>query len=185
MEQDLKLVKEILNGNIDSFNIIVNKYEYMIFKFIYNMVRNKEASEDITQEVFINVYNKLYLYDSKYKFSNWIFQIARNKTIDYIRKYKRTYEANIDEIEEYASKDISPEQWTEYMESKKNIENFISTLSEIDREIVILRYSSEGITFSDIAETINMSESAVKRRYYKVREKYREIANSEEKRCGK
>lgn len=185
LDQDLKLVKEILNGNIDSFNIIVNKYEYMILKFIYNMIRNKEASEDITQEVFITVYNKLYLYNSQYKFSNWIFQIARNKTIDYIRKYKRTYEANIDEIAEYASNDISPEQSAEYNEMKSGIEKFIASLNEIDRQIVVLRYSSENATFSDIAEAMEMSESAVKRRYYKVREKYKELSNYEEKRCGK
>lgn len=185
MEQDLKLVKEILNGNIDSFNILVNKYEFMILKFIYNMVRSKEAAEDITQEVFINVYNKLYLYNSQYKFSNWLFQIARNKTIDYVRKYKRTYEANIDEIAECVSKDISPEQAAEYRETKRNIEDFICTLGEIDRQIIVLRYSSENFTFADIAETMDMSESAVKRRYYKVREKYREGVNSQEKRCKK
>ena len=63
MDEDIRLVKEVLNGNLDSFNILVNKYELNIIKFVYNMIRDKEASEDIAQEVFITIYNKLYMYN--------------------------------------------------------------------------------------------------------------------------
>ncbi|MBU5591798.1 sigma-70 family RNA polymerase sigma factor [Clostridium sp. MSJ-4] len=172
LDEDLKLIKEILNGNVDSFNIIVNKYQSLILKFIYNMIKDKEAAEDITQEVFITVYNKLYMYNSKYKFSNWILQIARNKCIDYIRKYKRVYEANIEEVIGLASKEPSPEQKLEFKELKTNVERFINDLGDIDKQILILRYAEE-LTFLDIAEIMNMSESAVKRRYYKSRDKFK------------
>lgn len=172
LEEDLKLVKAILNGNIDSFNILVNKYELFILKFVYNMIKDREAAEDITQEVFITLYNKLYLYNSKYKFSNWVLQIARNKCIDYIRKYKRVYEANLEDAKELVSNEISPEQRMEFKETKEIIQGFINNLNDIDKQIVILRYSEE-LTFLDIAEILNMSESAVKRRYYKARDKFK------------
>jgi RNA polymerase sigma-70 factor, ECF subfamily len=173
LDEDMKLVQAILKGNIDSFNIIVNKYEMMILRFVYNMIRDREASEDITQEVFITVYNKLYMYNSSYKFSNWILQIAKNKCIDYIRKYKRVYEANLEDVRDLATKEVSPEQAAEYKETKAEVLKFINGLSEVDKQILTLRYS-QGMTFTDIAEVLDMNESAVKRRYYKARDKFKE-----------
>nr|WP_276512265.1 sigma-70 family RNA polymerase sigma factor [Clostridium tetanomorphum] len=179
----MKLVQEVLNGSIDSFNIIVNKYELPILKFVYNIIKNKETSEDITQEVFITLYNKLYLYKKEYKFSNWIFQIAKNKCIDYMRKYKRVYEANIEDIKDLISNEVSPEQSIEFKETKKNIEKFINSLDCIDKQIIALRYSKEKLTFHDIAEILNMNESSVKRRYYKTREKFKEYSSKNKERC--
>jgi RNA polymerase sigma factor, sigma-70 family len=182
LEEDLKLVNEILCGNIDSFNILVNKYEKIILKFIYNIIRDREAAEDIAQEVFITVYNKLYTYNEKYKFSNWMLQISKNKAIDYIRKYKRVYEANLEDIREVANSEVSPEDNAEYRETKEEVLKFINELNEIDRQIIIFRYTHE-LTFQDISEILDMNESAVKRRYYKVRERFKVYLSVKEKGC--
>jgi RNA polymerase sigma-70 factor (ECF subfamily) len=146
------------------------------------MIRDREASEDITQEVFITVYNKLYMYNSSYKFSNWILQISKNKCIDYIRKYKRVYEANLEDIKDLATHEMSPEQSAEFKETKETILKFINELHDADRQILILRYTQE-MTFLDIAEVLDMSESAVKRRYYKARERFRNSSLEKEKGC--
>jgi RNA polymerase sigma-70 factor, ECF subfamily len=183
LDEDLKLVQEVLKGNIDSFNILVNKYELSIIRFVYNTIRDREAAEDITQEVFITVYNKLYTFNKDYKFSNWVYQIAKNKCIDYVRKYKRVYEANVEEAHDIASKEASPEQSAEFKEVKKLVEDFLSTLNEVDKQIVLLRYTNDRMTFADIAEVLDMSESAVKRRYYKARESFREYRLEKEKGC--
>lgn len=183
MDEDLRLIKEVLRGNLDSFNIIVNKYEIPVLRFIYNLIKNTQTAEDITQEVFITVYNKLYLYKSEYKFSNWVFQIARNKCIDYIRKNKNTVEANIDEVRELASKETTPEDFLEFKEMKEQVEKFLYSLDEIDRQIIVLRYSGENTTFHDIAQIMKISESSVKRRYYNAREKFKKGISIEEKRC--
>ncbi|HCQ91262.1 MAG TPA: hypothetical protein DIU45_18055 [Clostridium sp.] len=177
--EDINLVNNVLKGDVDSFNTIVSKYELMVLKFVYNMLKQKEASEDITQEVFITIYNKLYMYDKKFKFSNWILQIARNKTIDYIRKYNKTYETNIDEAYDLSSKEMSPEQIAEYKETKEDIKEYIDSLNEDDKQILILRYS-EKLTFSDISELLKMTESTVKRRYYRIRENYKTYVSEKE-----
>ncbi|OPJ61421.1 RNA polymerase sigma factor [Clostridium oryzae] len=182
MDEDLKLIKQVLNGNIDSFNIIVNKYEMIILRYIYNILNSKEAAEDITQEVLITIYNKLYLYNSNYKFINWILQIAKNKSIDYIRKYKRVYEANIDDIKETCSKEMSPEESAEYDDTKRTIKKFINTLNPVDKQIIVLRYTQQ-LTFEDIAEILNISTSSAKRRYYRVRDKYKEYSSVAEEGC--
>ena len=181
MEEDLKLVDQVLKGNIDSFNILVNKYELSVLKFTYNMIRDKEAAEDITQEVFIIVYKKIYTYNREYKFSSWLFQVARNKCIDFMRKYKRVYEANIENEKNSCSKGISPESMVEFGETKQEIQTFINTLEELDREILVLRYSGE-ITFIEMAAILNINKSTIKRRYYKIRERYRDFISLDEKR---
>ncbi|SHJ76592.1 RNA polymerase sigma-70 factor, ECF subfamily [Clostridium cavendishii DSM 21758] len=173
-DEDKKLVQEVLAGNIDSFNILINKYEMIVLRFIYGIIKDKEASEDISQETFITVYNKLYQYNNEYKFSNWILQIAKNKALDYIRKFRRVYEANIEECVDLKSNEKSPEESYEYKETKGYIRKFIDSLDTIDKQIFILRYSNEK-TFFEISEILDMKESTVKRHYYNAREEFLKI----------
>lgn len=65
---DSELVKDILSGNIQSFDKIINKYEYPVYRFILAMVRDTEEAKDLTQDVFITLYNKLYMYRGKANF---------------------------------------------------------------------------------------------------------------------
>lgn len=181
--EDRNLILEILDGNMDSFNILVNKYEIIIFRFIYNIIRDTEASQDITQETFITAYNKLYTYKHEYKFINWMFQIAKNKSIDYMRKYRRVYEVNIEDVQYVQYGGISPEQNAEYSETKYLVEEFVSTLSETDRQILSLKYLNETTTFSDIAGILSMSESAVKARFYRLRDRFKVFKSNREMRC--
>ena len=80
------------------------------------------------------------------------------------------------------SKSMSPEESFEYKETKEKIEKFINRLDDIDREIIILKYS-QNLTFQDISNILKINESSVKRRFYKCREKYKELDNIEEMRC--
>jgi RNA polymerase sigma-70 factor, ECF subfamily len=182
LDSDRLLVEQVIEGNIDSFNIIINKYENIIFKFIYNMIRDREAAEDITQETFITVYDKLYLYKKEFKFINWVYQIAKNKTIDYVRKYRKVYEVNIEDTNEIISNEISPDDYTIYNDTKEKIEKFISSLEETDRQIIVLKYSQD-LTFLDVSRIMNLSESTVKRKFYRLREEFAEM-NKEKERCN-
>lgn len=179
MEQDIILVRNVLKGDAKSFEYIVNKYEFSILKFVYNMIRNKEEAEDITQEVFLTVYNKMYLYNEKYKFYNWIVQIAKNKCIDYIRKYKKVYNVDITKQKRIKSKEISPQEFIEYKETKQLINDIISDLDIIDKQIIVLK-CSQKMTFKDISDILNISQSTIKRRYYKTKNYIMDIL---EERC--
>lgn len=182
-KDDLLLVEEILQGNVQSFEILLNRYEIIIIKFIYSMIRDMQIAEDITQEVFIIVYNKLDTFDSKYKFSNWILRIAKNKCIDYIRKIKKVSETNIDDYASLKSTEASPEERLEYKEMKELISQYIDNLDDVDKQIILLKYSQKA-TFSDISKILDINESTVKRRYYKVKEKFKMQISVDEKRCG-
>lgn len=170
--QDKEIVERILNGDVQAFELIINRYEISIARFIYQMVRDKETAEDLTQEVFILAYNKLFTYKSDYKFSAWLYRIARNKTIDYIRKEGKVKSVNLDDIGPICSNESSPEEIIEFRELKETIESFIKTLDIIDKQILTLRYTKHELTFNDIADMLNMSLSSVKKRYYKIYDKY-------------
>jgi RNA polymerase sigma-70 factor (ECF subfamily) len=82
---DLELINNILDGDMDSFSTLICKYELSIFNFIYGMIKDADASRDLTQEVFIIVYNKLYTYICNLLFHNgpflniyhWYFALPR------------------------------------------------------------------------------------------------------------
>lgn len=181
-EEDLTLVREILSGDTKSFEDIVNRYETIVVRFVYSIIRDKQLAEDITQEVFISVYNKLYTFDSRYKFSNWILRIAKNRCIDYVRKYKKMNEASIDEVVNITSREVSPEETIVFKETKHIIEKYVSGLNELDKQIILLRYSQKS-TFSDISKILEISESSVKRRYYKVKDQFKKYMEVNEKGC--
>ncbi len=170
--EDIILVNNVLKGDVHNFELIVEKYQVNILRFVYGMLKQREASEDITQEVFITVYNKLDMYNNKYSFLNWILQIAKNKTIDYTRKYRKVYEHDIDDAYDVSSSDMGPEESIEFVETKKKVENYLKTLDEVDKQIVNLRYTGD-MTFKDIGEILNITETTVKRRYYKVRDGFK------------
>jgi RNA polymerase sigma-70 factor (ECF subfamily) len=182
LEYDIKLIDKILEGDTKSFEKIVDKYEMTIIRYIYTMVKNMATAEDICQEVFIQVYNKLDTYNKNYKFSNWLIQIAKNKTIDYIRKENRTKVFNIDEAYNVSSNDISPEDNAEFNETKECFKKYIEGLEEIEKQIIILRYSTKK-TFKDIGTILDISESTVKKKFYKTRQEYKEYVYKLERRC--
>ena len=170
MIDDAEIIKDVLNGNTKNFNLLVIKYESMIQKYIYSSVRNKELTSDLTQEVFITVYEKLYTYNPDFKFSNWILKIARNKCIDHMRKSKKQQEINIDDIPCITSDYNAPECTAELHELRDNIISFINTLEKTDRDILIMKCLNDNMRFIDVAQILDISESRVKRRFYKIKD---------------
>ena len=70
------LISNTLNGDIQSFALLVQAYQGQLYNFIYKMTKSKEDTEDILQDVFVKVYNNLYKYNNNYRFSTWIYSIT-------------------------------------------------------------------------------------------------------------
>src|SRR6201984_3635419 len=84
---DGELVKTAIAGREASFEELVRRYQRPIAAYVYRMVGDYDAALDLTQEVFIKVYNSLSRYRSEYKFSTWIYKIAHNAAIDFLRRH--------------------------------------------------------------------------------------------------
>lgn len=170
---DISLVEKVLSGDINAFEAIINKYEEYIFRFIYSIIGNKEVSEDLCQETFIKAYNKLNLFNKEYKFSTWIFQIAKNNTIDYIKTNSKIQKVSAECLNMVRSNEEGPEEVAEFKDTKSGVEEFIKTLDPIEKKILSIRYNSAELTFKDIAEVLDMNISTVKKRYYNIYNKYK------------
>src|SRR3982751_6552041 len=84
---DCDLVTRAVAGREDGFEELVRRYQRPIAGYVYRMVGDYEAALDLTQEVFIKVYNSLSRYRSEFKFSTWIYKIAHNSAVDHLRRY--------------------------------------------------------------------------------------------------
>ena len=83
---DGELIAKAIVGREDSFEELVRRYQRPITNYVYRMLNDYDSSLDVTQEVFIKVYNSLRKYSSEYKFSTWLYRIAHNAAIDHMRR---------------------------------------------------------------------------------------------------
>jgi len=87
MTHDIEIIREILEGNIESFRLVLERYQKPIIRMIRDITGNKEYCEDIAQDVFLAAYKKLASFDpARSNFSTWLFTIARNKSINALKK---------------------------------------------------------------------------------------------------
>ena len=166
---DSQIVEDCLDGNTPSFELIVNRYLNQVYNFIYRLCGNREESNDISQDVFIKIWKNLGKFDSKQNFKTWIFTIARNATIDWLRKKRNILFSDLDSedfIFEENIADIEPlqDELFQNKELKILLDNALNKLSFNYREVVLL-HLVEGLTFEDISIVIKKPTNTVKSQY--------------------
>jgi RNA polymerase sigma-70 factor, ECF subfamily len=177
---DGELIEKAISGREDGFEELVRRYQRQITNYVYRMLNDYDASLDVTQEVFIKVYNSMSRYSSDYKFSTWLYRIAHNAAIDYMRRHsvnEQSIEAeNADgsfqlQIE---SPRPTPEQERERSEWRTEIESVVKCLPAAYRELILLRHAQD-LSYDEIAEITNLPLGTVKNRLFRAREMMREI----------
>src|SRR6478609_3823536 len=138
------------------------------------MVRDRALAEDLAQEGFLRVYQRLHTFDPERRFSSWFFQVLRNVTIDYLRVH-RIPTASLDELEEDGRRvsivdreDASPGELAAAMSAA------LSRLRPEYREVVVLRYQ-EGLTQPEIAQMLGLPAGTVKTYLHRARKELAEI----------
>jgi RNA polymerase sigma-70 factor (ECF subfamily) len=179
---DADLVVRALAGREDGFEELVRRYQRPIVAYVYRMVGDYDSALDLAQEVFIKVYNSLGRYRPEFKFSTWIYRIAHNASIDYLR---RAGNSRMEEMEvageggstfekPFASKSLTPEQETERGERRAEIEEVVRQLAPAYRELIVLRHSHD-LSYDEIAEVTGLPLGTVKNRIFRAREAMREL----------
>jgi RNA polymerase sigma-70 factor (ECF subfamily) len=177
---DRDLVTRAVDGREDGFEELVRRYQRPIAAYVYRMVGDYDAALDLTQEVFIKVYNSLRRYRSEFKFSTWIYKIAHNAAVDHLRRYNTrgatalTGECDGEQYElPIESRRLSPEQESERAERCAEIELVVRGLPTPYRELVLLRHSHD-MSYDEIAEVTNLPLGTVKNRLFRAREVMRQ-----------
>lgn len=176
-DDELKLIDSIQKKRSrEASNNIIKTYYKEIYMYIYKQLSDKELSLDITQEVFINMIKSIDTYDKKKcSFRTWLYKIASNKVIDYYRSksYKKLMKLqSIDEID--IKSDFSIEDDFIKGERIKEILEIVNEFEANLQQIFRLKIFSD-MTFKDIANLLELSESTVKTRYYSLIKKIKSV----------
>ena len=176
---DGELVQSALAGRETSFEELVRRYQRPIAAYVYRMVGDYDAALDLTQEVFIKVYNSLTRYRSEFKFSTWIYKIAHNAAIDHLRRHAVRDQALTSGIDGerretlIESRRLTPEQESERKERRYEIESVVQLLPAAYRELIVLRHSQD-LSYDEIAEVTGLPLGTVKNRLFRARETMRD-----------
>jgi len=175
-----RLAQLARSGDRSAFGQLVDLYKDKIFHLAYRMTGSRQEAEDIVQETFMRVYANLDKYDSRWKFSTWIFRIGNNLCIDRLRKRRPTWSLDAenpdaDGVDGYAmlpTNDASPEDRMVLSEMQKNVRNAIAQLPDKYRSVVVLRYLQD-LSLNEIADILELPVSTVKTRLHRGRESLR------------
>ena len=175
---DESLVRAVLSGDRERFELLVERYQTRLVNYLYRMVRNLEEAHDLTQEVFIRVYQALDRYDSQYRFSTWLFRVAQNAAIDVIRKRRiqlvpltRRADEGSDATVDLELPDGQPSalESLQGRELDASIRAAIDTLPWEYRELILLRHYGE-LAYEEIAEVKAMPLGTVKNKLFRARQ---------------
>jgi len=176
---DRDLVASAVSGIDGSFEELVRRYQRPISAYVYRMVGNYESALDLTQEIFIKVYNSLNRYRSEFKFSTWIYKIAHNAAVDHLRRTTTREQSLVvgSEGDQFdlpiESTRLSPEQESEQRERRVEIETVVRALPANYRELIILRHSQD-LSYEEIVEVTGLPLGTVKNRLFRAREMMRQ-----------
>lgn len=175
---DLTLVEAAIAGSQAAYGELMDRYRDSIYYMMQKMVKNQDDADDLTIEAFGKAFSRLDLYTPNFAFSTWLFKIASNNCIDFMRK-KRVKVTSMDtgyttdngEVIYFdaSSNTQNPEESFIHLQKVKMMRNLVNKLKPRYRELVELRYFDE-LTYEEIAETLNLPLGTVKAQLFRARD---------------
>jgi len=183
LDTDVIIVSRVRSGDIDSFETLVAAYQNKIFSFIYRMVMSVEDARDLTQEVFLQAFRSLETFRGNAKFSTWLYRIAANKTLDFLRKNKSAGRLeSIDVLGENVARAELPNNTPENIvlreEKIRKLRRLISGLPDKYRMTLVL-FHYENLTYQQISDTLELPVKTVATRLYRAKLILRESLGGE------
>jgi RNA polymerase sigma-70 factor, ECF subfamily len=182
MDEDRQTIASVLAGNYDAFEELVEKYQGRIYRHLRKMVRDPQVAEDLLQESFLSAYKGLEGFTGASSFSTWLFRIATNAALMFLRKHQPESVEYDDEIRsrpnmaffqaspEFAS---TPLEILLSHEGRREIEKAIEELPILYRSVMVLR-DVEGFSLEEVSKITDSSVAAVKSRLHRARSSVRE-----------
>lgn len=167
---DEQLIARVIEGDNDAFRELIEKYQQLVHKTCFNILRQQEDAEDVVQEVFIESFESIRLFRKESKFSTWLYRIAINKSLNHKRKHK--WKNVVSSIENFFGGDNpsrfeivdhtahnSPET-IDYNERARILQQAIQSLPENQR-IAFTLCKYDELSYQEISEIMNLSFSSV------------------------
>jgi RNA polymerase sigma-70 factor (ECF subfamily) len=182
---DAVLAKQVLNGDQEAFELLVQRYSTPLFNFICRFLGDYDLACDVLQQVFLRFYTSLPKLGTGEPFKSWLFQVARNCCVDELRR-KHRYAIHFSQLEvENSEGELSgicdipdpgplPEEVVERHDLQVLLQEAIQTLPPKFRSVVVLRYASQ-MSFSEIGQVLSMPEATAKTYFHRAKVLLRKI----------
>ncbi len=184
-----ELIRRIRAGEIDLFEIIVEQYQGEIYKVAWRMTHNYDDASDVVQETLLRIYRALISWTGKAKFSTWVYRIALNTSLDFIRRQKKHYQRRIYSNETDENQALrqrlegieheTPRDKAHIHHQKEIISNLLTNLSPMQRKCFVLHYFQE-LSIQEISNVIRCSQGSVKRHIFRARERLKNLIGENE-----
>lgn len=179
---DQAIVERVIKGEIDAFGVLVDRYQDRIYSAVRNYVSNPDDAVDIAQDAFVKAYSKIRSFDAGSAFYTWLYRIAVNTAIDYLRKRKSRPTDSLEDDKfaevgfEPVSRDVrtDPERVATVNEQKAILRNAIDRLSHKLRTVLVL-HDVEGLSQEEVAEILKIPVGTVKSRVSRARAELRSL----------
>jgi RNA polymerase sigma-70 factor (ECF subfamily) len=174
---DERLVDETLAGDRDAFGALVHRHQRGLVNYIFRLVGSRDAATDLSQEVFLKVFVSLDSFDPRYRFTTWLYRIASNRAIDFLRRRQPralslSQPASSEEAPAapvIAGTDPSPDDVLRGRELGSRIEKAIAALPTSYRQLILLRHN-QNCRYEEIARITGLPLGTVKNRIFRARE---------------
>ncbi len=173
-QTEYKIIDRVLDGEVQSFSILVQQYKDMVYTLSLKMLRNPEEAEEMAQDVFVRAFRKLSQFDKKSKFSTWLYSITYRTGLNILKKTRVREEEFVDEHLEIPSEGLNPFTALAKTEAKKILRERIKKL-DAESQFLLQIYYFEERSIREVAQVMGQSETNVKSKLFRTRKKLREI----------
>ena len=166
---DTQLIERCRSGDRKAFEALLAEYEKPVFNAAYRMLNSRDDAQDVTQTVFLKVFENIDQFDPSRRFFSWIYRITLNESINWLGKTNRleplTHEA--------AFEGKGPEQEVESASVSANVQAALMTIKPDYRSVVVMKHFL-GCSYGEISQTLEIPEKTVKSRLYSARQQLKD-----------
>ena len=173
-DPDADLVAKAQAGDTRAFDDLIIKYSPKIYGLIYNMTSNKDDTNDLMQDVFAKAFRSLSRFQGKSSFYTWIYAIATNMTLNFLKKRKRRTASSLDEVDSGIQNDpafvdytnrANPRKQSDVNSLQKRLNEALQALSK-DHRAVVTMFDIQGMPHAEISQILGVSEGTVRSRLF-------------------
>ena len=166
-QPDLDVLRKAQRGDERAFRVILNTYQTPVFNYVLRMVGDRALAEDLSQEIFLRIYQGLPGFSLRCRFTTWLFQVAKNRVLDELRARERKPQSTLtlDDLPPLEVVDAPPER----VETIDAVWRAVADLNA-DLKMALLLRDVVGLSYTEIADALEITLATVKWRIFKARE---------------
>jgi RNA polymerase sigma-70 factor, ECF subfamily len=180
-DPDIDILRAVAGGDHLAFKRLVERYQSRLFNFLYRYLRDREAAEDLTQEVFLKVYRAAPRFEPRAKVRTWIFTIAYNLAVNELRRRQRRGFFGLFVPEDREGVTMEAPEAGDRLELAETMTKALSLLPDNQKAALLLRVRDE-LSYQEIGEILGVSRSSVESLLFRARERLRRLLRGREAR---